>query len=132
VLKKLGIFCSLTILSQEATGELEACERSHETQMGKGGATQAAPPGPICPSNVVSSPSFYGCLHLGKKWTPYLSHIFLRQQRRRNPSSTSRRADLLLPPEGNHCYRCHQLLLGVGRSIFIIPTSAPSPRLHLT
>jgi hypothetical protein len=92
---------------------------------------QAAPPGPVWPLDVVSSPSLYGCLCFDKKGTPYFSHNFLRRRWRRNPSSTSGRADFLLPPDGNHRHHHHQLLLGVWGSISITssssPTSAPSP-----
>jgi hypothetical protein len=95
---------------------------------------QAAPPGPVWPLVVASSLSSYGRLHFDKKGMPYFSHNFLRPRRRRNPSSTSERANLLQPLEGNRYHRCHRLLLGVG-GISITsttpssssPTSAPSP-----
>jgi hypothetical protein len=85
----------------------------------------------VWPSSVFSSPSFYGRLCFAEKGMPYF-HNFLRQ--RRNPSSTSGRAYLLLL-EGNHRHRRHWLLLGIGGSIFITstspssssPMSAPSP-----
>jgi hypothetical protein len=75
---------------------------------------QAAPPGPVWPSVVASPPSSYVRLHFDRKRMPYFFHNFLRQQQRWNPSSTSRRSDLLLPPKGNRCHCYHRLLLSVG------------------
>jgi hypothetical protein len=95
---------------------------------------QAAPPGPIFPSNDILPPSFYGCLCLRTKPTPYLSHIFC---------GSGRGGTLLLVPEALICCchqknRCHHF----SRNLFSVggasssppsssPTTAPSPLRNL-
>jgi hypothetical protein len=128
-LKLIGDFYSLNILSREASGEVVAHKRSYEAQMGKGGAAHQAGRATrarLALEHHLISIFFYVRLRFDRKEMPYFSHNFFRQ--RRNPSSTSERADLLLPPEGN-CHRhYHRLLLGLGEilhhlpiTIFIIP-----------
>jgi hypothetical protein len=48
-LKLIGDFYSVIILSQEASGEVEANERSHEAQTSLGGATH-------CPGRATRAP----------------------------------------------------------------------------
>jgi hypothetical protein len=100
LLKLMGDFYRVIILSQEASREVEANEISHEAQKSLGGATH-------CPGRATKArlalvrlliSVFYGCLHFDERGTPYFFHNFLRQRQRRNPSFTSRRADLLPRP----------------------------------
>jgi hypothetical protein len=96
--------------------------------------------GSFCPQESSHLYLFMDAFISTKKGHPIFSHNFLRRQRKWKPSSTSRRADLLLP-KGNYGHHHHRLLLGIGGGGSSItsssassssPTTAPSPPQDLT
>jgi hypothetical protein len=136
-LNLIGDFYRVNILPREASGEVVANKRSYEAQKSLGGMAHQeghATSARLALEHRLAS-VFLCTSSFRKKGMPYFFHNFLMQRQRLNPSSTSERADLLLPPEGNCRHRHDRLLLGAGGSISITsiapssssPTSAPSP-----
>jgi hypothetical protein len=102
-LNLIGDFYSISILSREGSGEVVAREGSHEAQTSTCGAAHQA--GHATRARLALG----GCITSVFLWSPLFRqkmdalffYNFLRRWRRQNHSSTSGRADLLLPPKGN-------------------------------